>query len=436
MIILILCIIAYTVVHKTILYDCRYVSVSPRHEDVRSTTEDELKEFLEYQQNGSMLYDPATVARNIKALEYILDNDIDWSDWRYYAIDKYSSYNDPERLSVLWDIITTGTNADFLNFLDEEICMDMQEYEPYTGTDKMLELKRTIYALRIKYDIPIIYNEGASNDWRHIAIDRYYEDEKSILRGEDYDGSLYSDRQLTGLSNDADEMLFRIENDLSMPLVGDASDYLELSVHLMTIVGFMVIIAAVSCFGVERKNKTTELLFMSPHSRVKIWLSKFIAVILYSLILTVFLFVFVLIVGATLYGGDFVYGVSGYDFSLFSMNIVPYVFVNFMLRLVEIWIYTLIAILMISAFDHPESASVFTVILYIMGAYGFMFLAIRFKLHFFKYVPFAWFDMSQFWTGTPKYDYVDFTRSLTGLIISAGLLTFACIRTFTANKDN
>ncbi|EKF34726.1 MULTISPECIES: ABC transporter permease [Bacillus] len=82
----------------------------------------------------------------------------------------------------------------------------------------------------------------------------------------------------------------------------NAWDYVKTNANLLQLVGVFVIIIASTIVSAEYKQGTIKLLLIRPPSRIKILLSKYITVQLYSLLLVVVLFILSFILGAIFFG--------------------------------------------------------------------------------------------------------------------------------------
>ncbi|PRS28149.1 ABC transporter permease [Bacillus pumilus] len=97
---------------------------------------------------------------------------------------------------------------------------------------------------------------------------------------------------------------YRIKHDLppANQFGKNAWDYVKTNAHLLQLVGVFVIIIASTIVSAEYKQGTIKLLLIRPPSRLKILLSKYITVQLYSLLLVVVLFILSFILGAIFFG--------------------------------------------------------------------------------------------------------------------------------------
>ncbi|PCK18740.1 ABC transporter ATP-binding protein [Bacillus pumilus] len=82
----------------------------------------------------------------------------------------------------------------------------------------------------------------------------------------------------------------------------NAWDYVKTNANLLQLVGVFVIIIASTIVSAEYKHGTIKLLLIRPPSRLKILISKYMTVQLYSLLLVVVLFILSFILGAIFFG--------------------------------------------------------------------------------------------------------------------------------------
>lgn len=141
-------------------------------------------------------------------------------------------------------------------------------------------------------------NDGQmSNDWKN-ELQAINHSKKQELKKE---SSSYYKRSL---EKDIAINEYRIKHDL--PPVDQFSDnawsYVKTNANLLQLVGVFVIIIASTIVSVEFKQGTIKLLLIRPPSRLKVLLSKYVTVQLYSLLLVVVLFILSFILGAIFFG--------------------------------------------------------------------------------------------------------------------------------------
>lgn len=104
---------------------------------------------------------------------------------------------------------------------------------------------------------------------------------------------------------------YRIKHDLppADQFGKNAWTYVETNANLLQLVGVFVIIIATTIVSAEYKHGTIKLLLIRPPSRLKVLLSKYFTVQLYSLFLIAVLFILSFILGAIFFGlnNDYVY---------------------------------------------------------------------------------------------------------------------------------
>lgn len=113
------------------------------------------------------------------------------------------------------------------------------------------------------------------------------------------------------LENDIAINEYRIKHDLppADQFGKNAWTYVKINADLLQLVGVFVIIIAATIVSAEYKHGTIKLLLIRPPSRLKVLLSKYFTVQLYSLFLIAVLFILSFILGAIFFGlnNDYVY---------------------------------------------------------------------------------------------------------------------------------
>ncbi len=379
----------------------------------KSHLQSELDEINTTEKNGYA--DPDTeieYTRKRKAIEYRLENNISDMDWRAVVLEAYKYSADETEADYYWNIVIS------------------KDWESYV---RIAVLNDETRDMRLKYGIPLINYENDSSDWKHRLMAEY-ENAISILEDDSHDDTI-SERMRLYYTNRCSEIKYRLDHDMPDATYGEYSYFLANSSYLMIVVGIAVILAAIGSIAVERKMRTRDLIFTIPHSRNKIWFSKFIALCIYSAITILILVLILLAAGRMMYGGGLIYMIAGWNTKLFAVPIIPYLIINFFLKLTEIMIYSILAICLTQISERTEIISTVIIIAYVIMTEGLIHMADYFKLDFMGYIPFTWFDLSQFWNGVLKYDNVRLIPAVAGTFAVTALIMFAAVRNFTVNKD-
>lgn len=202
-----------------------------------------------------------------------------------------------------------------------------------------------------------------------------------------------------------DENIFYLENDI-MPVKFGAWHFVNETKILLSFLSLFTIIIAAGIVSSEYRWGTIKLLLIRPISRSKILLSKYISIIVFSIITALFLFVMSFLIGAIFFGFEgelnpyaFIYeglnSVRGEEISsgLVFVPLIADIFAGYGYQMVTLVMMATFALLISTIFKNSALAIGISIFLMFAGNSIIMFLM---DYSWTKYILFANTDLSQY----------------------------------------
>ncbi|HAM80137.1 ABC transporter permease [Ornithinibacillus bavariensis] len=209
---------------------------------------------------------------------------------------------------------------------------------------------------------------------------------------------------------------YYLEHDIMPPGYG-AWQYVHENIILVSLISLFTIIVAAGIVANEFKWGTIKLLLIRPSSRVKILLSKYVAVILFALLTLLFLIAFSWLIGALFFGVDGLnpHMVMEKNNGLAYVSIIKEVLVGYGFKMVNLIMMATFAFMISSIFRSSALAIGIAVFLMLAGNSIVMFFA---EHSWAKFILFANTDLSQYVNGNePFIEGMSLTFSIIILLI-------------------
>lgn len=207
---------------------------------------------------------------------------------------------------------------------------------------------------------------------------------------------------------------YYLENDIKPESYG-AWQYVHENQALLSVVSLLTIIIAAGIVANEFRWGTIKLLLIRPISRAKILLSKYISVLIFAIITSIFVYAVSFIVGAIFFG------VEGSDPHILLQGSEGYEYISIISDLLSTYGYKLINLLMMATFAFMIS-TVFRNSALAIGLAIFLMFAGSQIVFFFadyswaKYILFANTDLQQYKNGHPPIEGMTLGFSISVLI--------------------
>ncbi|WP_243387338.1 ABC transporter permease [Bacillus kexueae] len=223
---------------------------------------------------------------------------------------------------------------------------------------------------------------------------------------------------------------YQIEHNLSPYSESSLWDFVEISSSFMDLAGMFVIIIAGGIVANEFNWGTMKLLLIRPVSRSKLLLSKYMTVVIFSLIMTIMLFCTAVIVGAVLFGlpSEPMPKLLYLDGQVTEMNMGLYMMMSYALSLVHVLMLGTMAFMLSSVFRNSSTAIGFSIFLMFTGYQLTYFVSMKFEWA--KYLLFANTVLVEYIDGEPLVPGMTMTFSLTMLIFYFILFQFLAFFVF------
>ena len=250
--------------------------------------------------------DIAYFETEIERYELLLASDADWGDWRetsdiaYLAVELRRMGDTDSYAKLRGAILSNDPNPYFL-WVKESYAQDLSP-----------EL-REVYGWAMDFCIANNVIPDEYSDWRFYAVSVYIASSETVIKQEflQENGGAWSQSKLEEAKNEAALARYRLENNVSAnpadsfgDALTDAMMYegytptssfwnaMAASSSLISMAGLFLIVMAGGIVANEFSSGTVKFLLLSPVKRWKIWLSKYLTVLLFVPVLLILIFVF------------------------------------------------------------------------------------------------------------------------------------------------
>ena len=337
----------------------------------------------------------------IKTDQFRLDNEIKPSDWRYRVVSiyfsmlAYSEQDSTERASELLNYIKSDDWQSFLRSNEEEFKLAIENYDndSYPYMEAKIHLDEN--DLRIQYNIKPTYN-----NWKHILVNELTENKINILSSEllfANDEYHLSEAEVNNLQDRNKLILYRIKHDYPEVEHKTMQYSINSTIELSLLVCILMIILTSLSIANEYSYGTLLQLFSYPYKRYKILYAKVMSLLIINLLFIIILFTTSILSSGILFGFDIQspYLLLNGD-NIYEINYIFYVFIKYILSVVEIFIYITITIAISVATRNAAIAIGITSLPAVLAKPILESLTIDYKIRNLNLVPFASFDFTQF----------------------------------------
>ena len=276
----------------------------------------------------------------------------------------------------------------------------------------------------IKYS-EVKYSEDASVNWE-VQMKENLVFSKQELESIKDDKDMATYRETLERNIAIDE--YRLEHNIPPSDAEDKNVWLFLNdmVGVIDFLSIFTIIVAAGIVANEFSNGTIKLLLIRPVSRVKILVSKYISVMLFSALLVGLAFILSFIVGVLLFGfGDVGPELLYRDGTVVEMNRLTYAMLYFSLSSVGLIMLTTMAFMISTAFRNSSLAIGISIFLLLMGSAFTALLSMVFDGV--KYILFANLDLMGYITGNQVFDFDGGSLTFSLVILAVYFVLFHII---------
>lgn len=277
-----------------------------------------------------------------------------------------------------------------------------------TLSESLKEAQTYIYQYYIDNNI-----EPDSDSWQTDAANTYVQNYETYAEGLEaqkngkyYDQKAFADAErLTlvskyRLDNNINAAIYESDSETKMrggfyTFTGDFYNNMDNCSGLLAIVMIIIIVIAGGIISKEFSQGTIKFLLINPVKRSKIFWSKYITLVSYSLLLTIMTYVLefimsIIVFGPAEIGTQLLSVVSG---EVIAQSGLLFMFGRYMLLYVEIFVAFTIAFMISSLFRNSSLAIALSLIIYFVGN-TVCSIAAAFNLDFFRYTIFATMSIS------------------------------------------
>lgn len=310
-------------------------------------------------------------------------------------------------------------------------------------SDSEKEAQRYTYQYMVEHDI-----EPGTGSWQEDAantyssnVDIYSNWLKAKENGEYYDEEAFATAErLTLISK------YRLDNDISAAIyesddewaddkytyTGELYNNLKNGSALLVFVLIIIIVIAGGIISKEFSQGTIKFLLINPVKRNKIFWSKYLTLLSYSLFLTVMTFVLEFIMSLIVFGPSEINTqlLLVTDGQVAAQSGLLFSFERYMLIYVEIFVAFTIAFMISSLFRNSALAIALSIIIYFVGSTVCQ-VAALFNLDFFRYTIFATMDLSTILDGNSLFVHMTAEFALVVIAVHIVLLLLTAHDAFT-----
>jgi len=229
------------------------------------------------------------------------------------------------------------------------------------------------------------------------------------------------DAASNGMKNYAERQIalneYRIEHNISPNEAYSIWGFVDDISQMVDFVGLFTIIIAAGIVASEFSWGTIKLLLIRPINRGRILLSKYLTVLLFSLLMLTLLFVFSAGLGAALFGlpESSVPYLNYYDGKVTEQSMVVHLIIYYGLKSINMLMLATMAFMISAAFRNSSLAIGLSLFLYFMGGQVTQLIAMKYEWA--KYILFANTDLLQYFEGSPVVDGMTITFSIIMLLV-------------------
>lgn len=217
---------------------------------------------------------------------------------------------------------------------------------------------------------------------------------------------------------------YRLDHDIPPVNELDAWSFVNEMVPLINFIAIITITVAAGIVASEFSTGTIKLLLIRPVSRVKILLSKYVTIVLFSIGIVLFTFAVSWIVGALLFGfGDAGPYLSYANGEVIERTQLGNALFTYGISSIGLFMLTTMAFMISAAFRNSSLAIGISIFLLLMGSNITQILALKFEWA--KYSLFANTNLMNYFDGQPLFD--DMTLSFSIVVLIAYFIIFNLI---------
>lgn len=385
--------------------------------------------------------------RYIKANDYLYEDVYNINYYKYIEKNDDSLKQSMTNYNKKMDNFLSDNWIYFVNIEKENLEEELRKNDKLIADTDNKEEKNNLEEKKINLENDLIIvnyridkNINYSNTYLNKALEDYRQNLSSFneykkINSMNYDNKLEYNKITSNLNINRyiieNKKNVNKPNTLNYQLRTIVDDY-ELFIIIIILIVSSILI------GEEFNKGTIKLLLIKPYKRSKILLSKYVACIILTFFVIIFIILCQLIIGGCLFGFDSLsMGVVSYDFvheKLIIINIFMYMLLRILVKLPMLVIVITISFLLGIILNSVIGAFSITMILYTFSEV-INSMAIEYNLKFMKYfITLNWNFKDYLFGGLSTYKYLDLKNSILIFLIYVIMLLGAMFISF--NKKN
>lgn len=369
----------------------------------RQELETQLKMYKAKLDNGNFEYqgEVEELENEITVLELQLDNDISNTDWRMDLIYEYMSYKDNEDAGQADSLLQVIKKNDWRTYYKELLEKNESLQKEYSRNEyEYYELEDLCEEAKMRLELNI---EPASTTekWNNECLQTYMGN-KHMIRYYNSVGEFEKDNhEISVLKRDNKILHYSLYNNIKPNESISYGAYLKAIADYRLFVILIMIFITAHCVCQEYQLGTLKHLLTYSKKRSKIIWSKFLALVLMSVIVCMIMYVISIVVGNVFYEHELSRAVLPLGKTTISMNYYLYIAAKYLFIILESSIFILCTMM----FSVIAENIIISLGIMLGVAVGIpvlaKFLYETHRMEWVKYIPTLSFNMNQFFDGIP-----------------------------------
>lgn len=333
-------------------------------------------------------------------IELRLNNNISDYDWRIDIMNEYKNLlyeGDDVGVEIMHKAVVENDWRLYYNYKLDESNKIINNYSSEKSISDYVEAKsiKEEAELRLSLDIyPTVY----ATYWKDAQLKQYLSNKNNIRYDEGY-SSLYEKdyEEIEKMKIENIKILHRLYNDIETNEEISLANYLNDIVDFRLIILLLIMMITGNSICQEYTLNTLKNLYTYGGSRKKVIASKYLSMLLVSVIICVFTYITSIICGHIFYGNTIYDAVFVIGNKAFSMNYYLYMLIKYVLLILESNIIIVMTIAISMMLENVLlSAGIMSAVIYgVPKVVEYMYE--YHKLDVVKYIPSINFDFAQFW---------------------------------------
>ena len=305
-------------------------------------------------------------------------------------------------INNLENLLYNGTYEEYIEYKKNKY---KKEFESGYYDEKTYNILIKEQDMHLKYQSLNNFDKKNTYSWKTNLIRKYTKIQRSLLIGYNNNNEKYSNEEIEELKNNLILIEYSLDNNIDISNLNKSGTYSNsyyrdqfndiskgLSMFFVTI---LIIVLSSSAVSEEFEKGTIKMLLITPFERYKILLSKLLAILIITILLTLVVSQVIYLFGEIMYpqsNTPYIYTSNG---NIKVLNTYTYLLTKHILMLPEIIIYILTGLTLSVIFTKTSISNTFNIIMYLAIPLGIGIIASMFGAkQWLRYIPYNNFDLT------------------------------------------